>query len=340
MNKRVLASSIGWVLFLLFLYGLTICLLGWLLPLSVCYAEQWQTFYWEPHWVADYYSTQGLWPLCRLFVQQFAVSTWTLSVPLSVIAVLSGALLAFLLRRKVRVWVSLSLGWLAALLALLSVYGVFSPAPADAGYRTLMCLSGQQQWAAMVQYSRQHRPHNQLEQNLVNQAWAEQGKLTAHVFDLPSRDVNALFVLKIESPYIAAHLAEIYWTMGEVAMSRMYAFEANEKMNNYSPRMLKRLVLTALIYGDYALADKYLHWLDHTLYYRRWAAHYRTFLWNDAAIDADAELGPKRRCIPRENGFPSAQSVAYDLEQLVQQNPEHFQSAQYLEALKKIYHVQ
>lgn len=327
-------------LFILALYVLSVGLLGWLLPLSACFQEQWETFYWDRFWISDKLAHDGFFALCRLFVVQFGVSTWMLAVPLSVMAVLAGVLLAWVLRHLARPLISLTLGWLIVLLVILGVYGVFSAPSADTGFRTLFCLSGRQQWTAMTAYAGQHRPKNLLEQNLVNQAWAERGMLPEHVLDHPTKDVNSLFVLKIGSPYVAAHLSEIYWTMGEVAMSRMYAFEANEKMNNLSPRMLKRLALTNIVYGEYAVADKYLRWLEHTLFYRDWAAHYRTFLWNDEAVDADPLLGRKRRCIPAENGFPSAQSAVYDLEQMVRQNPGHVTSAQYLQALKIIYHVQ
>ncbi len=322
------------------LYALSVTVLGYGLPLSACYAEQWRTFYWDLHWVTYICQSEGLLSLLDSFLMQFAHSTWTLAVPLSVACVLVAALMGWLLRRKVRLWLATICTWLIALAGTLTANGTFSAPAPDSQYRTVMCLSYHGQWSAVTDYYKTHEVGNLLEQNVLNQAWAERGQLPQHLFDHPCRDVSSLVVLNIESPYVAGHLAEIFWSMGEVAMSRMYAFEANEKMDNFSPRMLQRLVLTNIVYGEYAVADKYLRWLEQTLFYRDWARQYRRYLWDDAAVCADPVLGPKRRCIPMENGFPSVQSLAYDLEQIVQSNPGHTVSAQYLEALKRIYHVQ
>ena len=45
--------------------------------------------------------------------------------------------------------------------------------------------------------------------------------------------------------------------MGHIAFSQRYAFEANEGMGNFSPRMLQRLVQTSLISVSYTHLDVY-----------------------------------------------------------------------------------
>lgn len=306
---------------------------------SIGFAEQWRTFYWDMHYCQEAIADKGLWQLVADFFTQFLANRWSAALMLAVPCTLGSLLLLMLLRPLQQRWAPRSSRlphFIAPLTALIVAFVLLCGNGNQ--FKGMMCQVEDEDWDSIIGRCEGRKVNNMLELNMLNLALAETGQLQKKLMQQPCHDVNSLFVLKIESPYVAALLSDIYWSMGEISMSQMYAFEANEKLGNLSPRLLKRLVLTNIAFGHYKVAEKYLNWLDKTLFYRDWSARYRTLL-SDEAVLADATLRLKRACIPAENVFPSAQSVAYDLQQIIEHNPEHRPSVEYLGALKRIYNL-
>lgn len=228
---------------------------------------------------------------------------------------------------------SLLLSWAAPMAVAAFSCGFFSPNDADQNFKNLMVLSGRQDWMGIGRWNQKHPATTHQEQNIVYLAYANLGILPDHFRHQSVRNVEDLFVLEISTPEISAMLSDIYWSMGEISMSQMYAFEANEKMDNQSPRLLKRLVQTNIVYGYYAVADKYLTILDKMGAERSFIEHYRALL-SDEAVATDPLMQSKRLCIPAENGFPSTRSIPYDMQRILSQNPKHTVSMQYLKAIQ------
>lgn len=67
--------------------------------------------------------------------------------------------------------------------------------------------------------------------------------------------------------------AEVYFQLGLINTAQRYYFESMEAAPNYkkSCRCIRRLAETNLINGQYDVARKYLHILEKTLFYRKWA---------------------------------------------------------------------
>lgn len=320
--------------------ALFFCVWLWL-PGWTGFDAQWHTFYWDSLYCKEMLATDGgLWQLISDFFGQFMANRWT-AAALWAIPYTAIFWLLCVLGRKIssRGYIS----YLAFIIVVLNVWiwtgGAFKDSNTNQRFKEKMCLAAAEEWDEIINQSKGRKIDNLLELNIYNLALAEKGQLAQRLKEQPCRDVNALVALKIESPYVAAMLSDIYWSMGEISMSQMYAFEANEKMNNLSPRLLKRLVKTNIAFGHYKVAEKYLKWLDKTLFEREWAQHYRQLL-SDEAVMADQEMRLKRLCIPTENGFPSAQSLVYDLQNIIKNNPEHRTSAEYLGALKQLYTIE
>jgi hypothetical protein len=108
------------------------------------------------------------------------------------------------------------------------------------------------------------------------------------------------------------------------------AFESNISVNSYSPRMLKRLVQTNLIYGAYQVAEKYISVLEKTKYYSEWAHSQRRFLDNDKAVESDPLLGAKRECLFPEDCLSGKNGIDSDLKHIIDHNPTHRATIQYL----------
>lgn len=340
------AKTVGWTIGAFVVLG---GLLWQTLPDWYGFEAQWHTFYWD----SEYWSEQlghhgGFGRLCQDFWLQFMERRTSAACAWALPCMLLFWVLASLLRKTLSRWnwgkkltkaaepISLLIVGVGAWLLLCNGS---QPITSAQRFKAQMCMAANEEWEKIIAQSLGQRLDNALELNLRNMALAETDQLTNRLKEQPYQDIKSLVVLEIGSPYISAMLSDIYWTMGEISMSQMYAFETNEKIGNLSPRLLKRLVLTNIVFGHYKVAEKYLNWLDKTLYHREWAQHYRTLL-SDEAVEADPTLSVKRRCIPRQNCFPSLQSVRYDLQLIVDENPAHKPSKQYLEAINMIYGVQ
>jgi hypothetical protein len=53
-------------------------------------------------------------------------------------------------------------------------------------------------------------------------------------------------------------------------------------------------------------------------------------LGNDAAVEADSVLGPKRRCVLEEDRIALSEGIEEDLKYILRQNPSHTVTAEYL----------
>ena len=191
----------------------------------------------------------------------------------------------------------------------------------------------QENWDKLLERCRQIDMKNYLYQNCRNVALAEKGLLAEHLFDYKQGDLRSIYLSWDKTPYVSVLLSDVYFSMGHIALSQRMAFESNESVNNYNPRMLKRLVQTNLIYGAYPVAEKYITILEKTKYYADWAHSQRRFLENDKALEADPLLGAKRDCIFPENFLAGKNGFDSDLKHIINHNPTHRATIQYLGAI-------
>ena len=159
---------------------------------------------------------------------------------------------------------------------------------------------------------------------------AREGRLAEDAFTKVQYTTSGL-VLEWEQDWrLAELLSDIYYEAGHMALAQRYAFEASAfAKGDYNPSMLRRLIQTNIIYGAYAVAEKYIATLEGDRKYGKWAAAQRRFLGNDEAVAADPEYGAKRKCIPQEDFLSSTIGIE-DLERVIDANPEHHNSIEYL----------
>lgn len=199
-------------------------------------------------------------------------------------------------------------------------------------FKRINLLVAHEQWPEVIAAT-EGSGTNLLFQNARNLALAETGRLGDELFDQPCYDIRSIYQQGDKTPYISMLMSDVYYSMGHIALAQRYAFEANQMMGNMSPRMLQRLVQTNLIYSQYGVAAKYLRLLSHTLYYRDWARDQHRFVGNDTAVEQDAELGAKRRCLFPDNRFAAERGLDDDLKQIIKANPEHKATREYLGSL-------
>ncbi|MGM9798263.1 MAG: DUF6057 family protein [Parabacteroides sp.] len=172
---------------------------------------------------------------------------------------------------------------------------------------------------------------NYLYLNYLNRALAEKGELGDRAFAFNQHGPQGLMVGWDKTFSVSLLLSDVYFTLGEIALSQEMAFEANVSVIGAgSPRCLMRLVQTNLIFGTYPIAEKYIRLLEQTPVYRDWAKQHRAFLYNDAAVEADPLLGLKRRGLPKESDLAGIHGLEHDLLLRTEQQPEHTLPIQYV----------
>lgn len=187
-----------------------------------------------------------------------------------------------------------------------------------------------EQWDKILEVS-QGKLTNYLNMCYLNLALAYKGELADRMFSFDQRGPQGIMVGWNKTEQISSLLSDIAFAMQNSAMSQELAFEAfATAIGEGNPRMLKRLVQTNLIYGEYPVAEKYLNILGNTFYYKKWADNYRKFLYNDAAIEHDPVLGPRRKSLPRENYLAEASTMEKDLRMLAEANPDNKVAIEYL----------
>lgn len=203
--------------------------------------------------------------------------------------------------------------------------------PKDETYKQFTYYLRMHEWDNIIRLSNKVQMSNYLYQICLNIALAEKGELAEHLLDYPQGGLASIYLSdEITNPTVAMIVSDEYLSMGCIAMSQRWAFEANESMDNNSAYAFERLVQTNLIFGAYKVADKYISILDNTLFYKNWAESQRKFLYNDNAINKDYFLRLKRKCIFPENCFGGQYGIDYDLKHIIDHNPAHKATIQYL----------
>lgn len=167
---------------------------------------------------------------------------------------------------------------------------------------------------------------NYLLMNRVNLALSHEGRLLDDFYHYQQIAPYSLMTdleqlsLDVEITYTTC---EIYYQMDNIASADEKAFNSYEGLRYGSPSNLQMLVRTSLIFGRYAVAEKYIKLLEKTWYYADWAKSQRKFLYCDEAVNADPEYGAKRKSLLPLGSrvFIQAQGPYFDLLSTIRVNP-------------------
>lgn len=200
-------------------------------------------------------------------------------------------------------------------------------------FKELNYMSRYEMWDDIITRCKGLPMTNVIHQNYLNMALAEKGRLFDEINNHSNIGIQSLFISGNKTPYISALLSDIYYTMGHMAFSRRYAFEANESAGGYSPKLLQRLVLTSIIYNENALALKYISLLEKTLFYNDWAQQMRAYIQGNGNAAISAVIDNKKRCLFPDNRFSGSKGLDKDLEDILKCNPSHTATNEYLKTI-------
>jgi hypothetical protein len=186
------------------------------------------------------------------------------------------------------------------------------------------------QWDKIIENCK-GRQTNYLYLCHLNMALAEKGVLADQAFVFDQHGVQGLFVSWNKTVSVSTLLSELHFTIGNMVLAQEKAFESYVSSMGYgNPRMLQRLVQTNLIYGEYAVAEKYLDVLEQTFYYADWAKEHRRFLYNDVEVENDSLLGEKRKGLVDDNFLSNPAKVELDLLSVANQYPQNRTPIEYV----------
>ena len=92
-------------------------------------------------------------------------------------------------------------------------------------------------------------------------------------------------------------MSDIYMYSGLVNLSQRASFEAMASIEDFSMsgRALQRLTETAIVTGQYQVAEKYILILEKTVYYRDFAKRMRQIVENPESIDNHPVYGSLKK---------------------------------------------
>lgn len=153
------------------------------------------------------------------------------------------------------------------------------------------------QWKELLEFDGLRSGQNFMHACYQNLALSELGMMGDFLFKYTQPGINGLIIPWDQSVNSSMLLSDVYYRMGNIALSQEMAFEGlvgTERGMN--PRLLLRLVQTNIIFGHYKVALKYIRILEDTFSYREAATYYRNLIENPALMAEAKEIVEKREC--------------------------------------------
>lgn len=233
-------------------------------------------------------------------------------------------------KKPITGWAICCTGWLIPSALLVQMAGNFCNTSNQDIWR-LNHHAYMEDWDAILNFVSDKPMNNYLFMNYANMALANKGELANRAFHYYPKGMNSLLTTVNSTGTVRLLTGDIHYTVGCIAEAQQHAFEAQVTFpQSMGIQTMKRLVKTNLIFGHHAVAEKYLSLIAKTTFHRKWAQKYSQFLHNDQAIEADAELGEKRRSLSQQNRFAMFYGWTPELQDILEVNPENRKAKEYL----------
>lgn len=128
-------------------------------------------------------------------------------------------------------------------------------------------------WEQIIKQAKAKQPDLPMSVCATNLALGMTGQMGQRAVEFYQHGAEGLFPPFSKDPFLTLTTAEVYFYLGMINTAQRYYFEAMEAAADYtkSCRCLRRLAETNLINGQYGVASKYLHLLEKTTFYKKWA---------------------------------------------------------------------
>jgi uncharacterized membrane protein len=156
-----------------------------------------------------------------------------------------------------------------------------------------------EQWKDVIDIAISDPQYDMFINYHYNRAIDNCGKFADLFFNYPQYRVFALYPDRATkgNPGLAHIISDHYFDLGYISISQQWAFGALALMP-YNPRVMKRLVMTHLIYGNYSAARDFLNVLSDNFVSGDFVKRYMPYTTDTTIITSDKLLMEKRKSMP------------------------------------------
>jgi uncharacterized membrane protein YhdT len=187
----------------------------------------------------------------------------------------------------------------------------------------------QQNWSKVLKISAKAGGTNRLMLYYTNLALFKTGQLGNHMFQFNQIGIPGLWLSREGNPISLFLGGELFYHLGNINEATRWAYDAMVNNGQHSPRLLKQLILGALINEDYKSAAKYLNIFDQTLFYQNWAKHYKNLVAHPDLLSQDKEIAEKRHLLIQNDFVAQINDSDIALEKLLQEHPDNRMAFEY-----------
>lgn len=143
-----------------------------------------------------------------------------------------------------------------------------------------------EQWNKVVKLAEKHQPRTEFSATAVNLSLFMTGQMDKRINEFYQCGVNGLLAPRYRDLLTDMPTTEAYWRLGFVNSTFRFMFDMQEATGNNrkSGRCTQRMIDALIVNGWYEVAGKYIDRLEHTIFYRKWAAEAKTYLWNEEKV--------------------------------------------------------
>lgn len=188
-------------------------------------------------------------------------------------------------------------------------------------------------WEQIIQKAEKRQPDLPQSVCATNLALGMTNQMGQRAGEFFQNGPEGLFPSFNKDPFSTLTTAEVYFQLGLINTAQRYYFEAMEAAPNYkkSCRCIRRLAETNLINGQYRVARKYLHILEKTLFYKKWAQRTLSMMeGGEASVMSHPLYNRLRRMRLDEDFLYSDREIDKICGRLLMQNHENVLALQYM----------
>ena len=135
------------------------------------------------------------------------------------------------------------------------------------------------EWQKIVSHARAHSVRDMDALIYLNLALSKTGRFTSDLMRFPQIGEGGFIPHDPKSRMGLIEASEVAWQVGQVNAAQRFAFVGVlSSQRCVQPRLMKRLVETYLVTGEYRAAEKYIKILESNPHYRDWATAQRPLL--------------------------------------------------------------
>lgn len=172
----------------------------------------------------------------------------------------------------------------------------------------------------------------------VNLALSYTGQMANGLFHFPQIGVEGLIPKEPKSRLGLIQASEVAWQVGQVNAAQRFAFVGVlSSQRCVQPRLMKRLVDSYLVNGEYRAAEKYIRILEAAPRYRDWAKAQRALLDPKQAEQTDWVVAKRKQLPFTDNPFDLTVTYPSAIAYLVDDHPDNREAFEYAMAYLLIY---